>query len=262
MYYAEGPNSVWHIDGHHKLIRWRLVTHGGIDGYSRTVVYLRCAGNNRAVTVLHAFMDAVARHGIPEKVRSDLGGENTEVWRYMVEQHRSDRAIVVGSSTHNVRIERLWRDVFRCVASVFYTTFKRLEEEEKLNPLNEIDIYCLHRAFLPRINAALDVFTESWNNHPISGERNFPPNLLFIHGALQQNNFIDYPHGPADTMNIPNPNEAVSVSSMTFKPCNQLEQQIRLVDPPSIDYGCDIYYLVINIVGHHLSNGCINCIYN
>ena len=79
VYYAEGPNSVWHIDGHHKLIQWRLVTHGGIDGYSRTVVYLRCAGNNRAVTVLHAFMDAVARHGIPEKVRSDLGGENTGV---------------------------------------------------------------------------------------------------------------------------------------------------------------------------------------
>ena len=28
VYYAEGPNSVWHIDGHHKLIRWRFVTHG------------------------------------------------------------------------------------------------------------------------------------------------------------------------------------------------------------------------------------------
>ena len=87
----------------------------------------------------------------------------------MVEQHRSDRAIVVGSSTHNERIERLWRDAFRCVASIF---FKRLEEEEKLNPLNEIDIYCLNRVFLPRINAA---FTESWNNHPISGVKQIFP---------------------------------------------------------------------------------------
>jgi hypothetical protein len=26
-------------DGHHKLIRWRLVTHCAIDGYSRMVVY-------------------------------------------------------------------------------------------------------------------------------------------------------------------------------------------------------------------------------
>ena len=32
------PNSLWHIDGCHKLIRWRFVVHGGIDGYSRIPV--------------------------------------------------------------------------------------------------------------------------------------------------------------------------------------------------------------------------------
>ena len=26
-YYVPMPNSLWHIDGHHKLIRWRIVTH-------------------------------------------------------------------------------------------------------------------------------------------------------------------------------------------------------------------------------------------
>ena len=71
---------------------------------------------------------------------------------------------------------------FRCVGTVFYSTFKQLEE--KLDPLNEIDLYCLHRVFLPHINAALDAFVESWNNHPISGERNFSPNQLFVRGAL------------------------------------------------------------------------------
>ena len=60
-------------------------------------------------------MDAITNHGIPVKVRSDLGGENIEVWRYMIDQHRSDRAVVVGSSTHNEQIEHLWRDVQRCV---------------------------------------------------------------------------------------------------------------------------------------------------
>ena len=29
-YYSEGPNAVWHVDGHHKLIRWRLVTMQGL----------------------------------------------------------------------------------------------------------------------------------------------------------------------------------------------------------------------------------------
>ena len=42
-----GPNSLWHIDGHHKLIRWRIITHGGIDGFSRIPVYLHASGNNR-----------------------------------------------------------------------------------------------------------------------------------------------------------------------------------------------------------------------
>lgn len=118
VYYAEGPNSVWHIDGHHKLIRWRLVTHGGIDGFSRIIVYLHCSDNNRAATVKHVFVEACGVHGLPLKVRSDLGGENTEVWQYIAEQHMSDSAIITGSSTHNERIERLWRDVMRCVISI------------------------------------------------------------------------------------------------------------------------------------------------
>lgn len=39
-YSVPGPNSLWHVDGHHKLIRWRMVTHCAIDGYSRLVVFL------------------------------------------------------------------------------------------------------------------------------------------------------------------------------------------------------------------------------
>ena len=86
-----------------------------------SIVYLRCAGNNESTTVYNSFMDAVALYGVPQKIRSDLGGENTKVWQYMIEHHVSDSAVVVGSSVYNERVERLWRDVFRCVASIFYT---------------------------------------------------------------------------------------------------------------------------------------------
>ena len=58
-YHVTGPNEVWHIDGHHKLIKWRLVTHGGIDGYSRLITFLQCSSNNRASTVHAAFTSAV-----------------------------------------------------------------------------------------------------------------------------------------------------------------------------------------------------------
>ena len=33
VYCVDGPNSLWHIDGHHKLIKWRFVVHGGINGF-------------------------------------------------------------------------------------------------------------------------------------------------------------------------------------------------------------------------------------
>ena len=32
-YQVEAANALWHIDGYHKLIRWKIVIHGGIDGY-------------------------------------------------------------------------------------------------------------------------------------------------------------------------------------------------------------------------------------
>jgi len=39
VYEVMGPNHLWHIDTNHKLIRWRVVVAGGIDGYSRMVTF-------------------------------------------------------------------------------------------------------------------------------------------------------------------------------------------------------------------------------
>lgn len=49
IYSVPHPNAVWHIDSHHKLIKW---LHAGIDGFSRTIAYIKCFDNNRASTSL------------------------------------------------------------------------------------------------------------------------------------------------------------------------------------------------------------------
>lgn len=36
-YSVKRPNALWHLDGHHKMIRWGIVIHGFVDGYSRMV---------------------------------------------------------------------------------------------------------------------------------------------------------------------------------------------------------------------------------
>ncbi|XP_039468510.1 uncharacterized protein LOC116314664 [Oreochromis aureus] len=55
-YSVQGPLYLMHIDTNHKLIRFGLVIFGGIDGYSRKIMYLGAAANNRASTALAFFL--------------------------------------------------------------------------------------------------------------------------------------------------------------------------------------------------------------
>ena len=82
VYSVPHPNFLWHIDGNHKLIRFRLVVHAGVDGFSRTIVFMKCSDNNRADTVLESFLSGVASFGLPLCVRTDHGGENVDIWRH------------------------------------------------------------------------------------------------------------------------------------------------------------------------------------
>ena len=98
----------------------------------------------------------------------------------MLDEHdERDKCVIAGSSTHNERIERLWHDVHRSVVVTFGNLFRTLEMEGHFDNSNEVDIYCLHYVFVPRINQALSSFVEGWNNHPISTESNQTPHQLF-----------------------------------------------------------------------------------
>lgn len=229
-YHVSGPNALWHIDGHHKLIRWRLVVHGGIDGFSRLITYLRCSTNNRSDTVITEFYQAVQECGIPSRVRSDKGGENVLVWQFMEEVRGPNRrSYIAGPSVHNTRIERLWRDVYTAVASTFVNTFCSLEQCGYLDPTNEADLIALHFIFLPRINAALTAFKSAWNSHPLSTEGNRTPLQLFTAHASVDPNFDttspgeDYGIDPTDPgqeepdenlVEVPETNIPLSAASM------------------------------------------------
>ena len=190
-YFVPWPNSLWHIDGHHSLIRWKFVIHGCIDGKSRKIMYLHCSTNNLAQTVLNLFLRAIeANCGYwPSRIRVDYGVENVAVCEAMVEKRGPGRgSFIAGSSTHNQRIERLWRDVFRCVCVAFYYTFYAMEQCGLLDVENPIHMFSLHLVFLPRINLALKDFMEAFNEHRLSTERNWTPNQIWMNGMMDPEN--------------------------------------------------------------------------
>lgn len=132
------------------------------------------------------FLQAIGQYGLPSRIRCDQGRENVRVAQHML-HHRGveRRSVLVGSSVHNQRIERLWKDSHRCVTSMFYRLFYYLEQNNLLNPITEEHLFALHYVFLPRINRALKQFQAAWNDHGVRTERGQTPNQLFTAGALR-----------------------------------------------------------------------------
>ena len=83
------------------------------------------------------------------------------------------------------RIERLWRDVWNVVSNIYYNLLHSLEEDGLLDPSNCTHLFCAQYVFLPRIQEALDTFTDAWDNHSIHTEKKLTPNQLWEIGKIQ-----------------------------------------------------------------------------
>lgn len=103
----------------------------------------------------------------------------------MVSYRGPDRGShIAGSSVRNQRIERLWRDVYRCVCSTFHEVFYFLEGRRLLDPDSDNDVFVLHCIFLPIIEHQLLSFSEAWNLHAVRTERHWTPRKMWINGMI------------------------------------------------------------------------------
>eukprot|EP00112_Aurelia_sp_Birch-Aquarium-sp1_P023268 Seg6868.1 transcript_id=Seg6868.1/GoldUCD/mRNA.D3Y31 product="hypothetical protein" protein_id=Seg6868.1/GoldUCD/D3Y31 len=264
IYSLDAPPMVQSVNA----VTWGFVIHGAIDGFSRCIVYLECSTNNRSDTVTELFSGATRNFGWPSRVRTDKGGENVGIWAMMEEFRGANRrSYIAGSSVHNQRIERLWRDVFCMVCHLFYYTFQAMEESGVLNIGDEIHKFILHFVFLPRINIALNSFVASWNNHPMRTARNWSPYRIWVNGVLDIPNhenvgvsdIVDSSSGEVEWYGYdprapaPNDDGLSSVEVLDADPNlpdHILEQLRAEIDPceNSNNFGIDIYLRALNIV--------------
>lgn len=164
-----------------------------------SLMFLRCNSNNRAETVLNLFLDAINRDGNlwPSRIRVDKGVENVLVCDAMVQARGEGRgSFIAGPSTHNQRIERLWKDVFRCVCHLYYYLFYAMESTGILNTDNQIHLFAIHLIFIPRINKALDESFKAFDHHKVRTEGNWSSYQMWTNGMFHADNPLS--HGLLD----------------------------------------------------------------
>jgi hypothetical protein len=66
--------SLYHCDGHEKMAKvYGIWVHGGIDGYSRFVLYMKATANKYPETVRDCYVAACNKYGWSRRTRWDKG---------------------------------------------------------------------------------------------------------------------------------------------------------------------------------------------
>ena len=109
-----------------------------------------------AATVVQLYHDAVSIHGLPSRVPGEQSRTRYKQ-KILLPEHQFT---INAESVFGVRWLDVWYGTFE--------TYFFLKNERLLDPLNEVHMCALHYVYMPRINKALDEFSNDWKYHLLS----------------------------------------------------------------------------------------------
>ena len=194
IYRCAGPNYMWHIDGYDKLKPFGFAIHGGIDGYSRKILWLDVAeSNNDPCIVAHYFVKYINENMVvPRVIRADRGSENVVIGgiqRFLRHDHTDsqsgEQSFRFGPSTSNQRIESWWSQLRRSKSNWWMNFFKDMRDNSIFDSGVRYHRECIRFCFIGLLQNDLDEMKILWNNHRIRYTRNAEcpagrPNVIYF----------------------------------------------------------------------------------
>jgi hypothetical protein len=205
---VKGPNRVWSIDGHDKLLAYGFEIYGIIDAYSRKILGMFIGLLNRTqIAVLKYYLATVKKHGVPKVIRVDKGAETVLVAasqfafrRAYKPDIRLEKTFAYSTSTKNQRIERWWRTLVDGQTDQWIAYFDELKGN-RLFDSSKFDRIALQYLYMDTLRNHIASFVTMYNTHPIrrqvQREWYLPagkPNLLYNYPPEGCRNYSTLPN--------------------------------------------------------------------
>ncbi len=173
-----------HLDQNEKFGMFGVTHILAVDGYSRKIVGMVTIPVKNAIAIYHTLLrPLLVTEGLWDQIRVDHGTEFALVATVQTHlacyRRRSSRPpLLRTSSSHNLRVERLWVEVNQRINYPVKRALVAMESAGEINMGDSVTRFCVSWTTINVVQSAIKNFIAAWNEHRLPGSRGGIPNVL------------------------------------------------------------------------------------